>query len=67
VDPARAAARYEVGFYQQDAHINLAPVELHEIHGKSPAIAEGDRVVAKSGAIIDHVVRGIDDGLRNLL
>ena len=60
-------ARYEVAFHQRDARINLAPVELHETHGKSPVIPEGDRVVAKSGAIIDHIVRGHDDGPRNLL
>jgi glutathione S-transferase len=42
-------------------------VELHEIHRKSPVIAEGDRVVAESGAIIDYIVRRHHDSPRNLL
>ena len=67
MDHARAAARYEVAFYQQDARTKPAPVELYETHGKSPVIAEGDRAVAESGAIIDHIVRQRDDGLRDLL
>jgi hypothetical protein len=67
VDPARAAGPLRGRALPADARINLTPVELPETHGKSPVIAEGDRVVAKSGAIIDHVVRGYDDGLRNLL
>jgi glutathione S-transferase len=61
-------ARYEVASYQRDARTNLAPVELHEIHRKSPVITEGDRVAAESGAIIDCIVRRHhDDGSRNLL
>ncbi|MER9432962.1 glutathione S-transferase N-terminal domain-containing protein [Mesorhizobium sp. M0408] len=46
-------APYKVAFYQRDARTNLAPVELREIHRKSPVITEGDRVIAESGAIID--------------
>jgi glutathione S-transferase len=29
-------ACYEVAFYQRDARINLAPVELHETHCNRP-------------------------------
>src|SRR6202012_1187207 len=52
-------APYEIAFYQRDAHTNLAPPELRDIHplGKSPVITDGDRVIAESGAIIDYIVR----------
>ncbi|SDR63634.1 glutathione S-transferase [Rhizobiales bacterium GAS113] len=56
----------EVAFYQRDARTNLAPVELREIHRKSPVSTEGDRVIADSGAIIDYIVHRHGDGLRNL-
>jgi glutathione S-transferase len=48
-----AQAPYKVAFYQRDARTNLAPVELRKIYRKSPVIAEGDRVITESGALID--------------
>ncbi len=52
-------APYEIAFYQRDAHTNLAPPELRDIHplGKSPVITDGGRVIAESGAIIDYLIR----------
>jgi glutathione S-transferase len=52
-------APYEIAFYLRDAHTNLAPPELRDIHplGKSPVITDGERVIAESGAIIDYLIR----------
>ena len=57
-------APYEIVFYKRDARTNMAPLALREIHplGKSPVIAEGDRIVAESGAIIDYIIRRHGDG-----
>lgn len=51
--------RYDIAFYWREAHTNLAPTELKDVHplGKSPVITDGDRVIAESGAIIDYIVR----------
>jgi glutathione S-transferase len=52
-------APYEIVFYQRDAVTNLAPPELKAVHplGKSPVIADGDIVIAESGAIVDYLIR----------
>ena len=52
-------APYEVKFYSRDAVTNLAPPELRTVHplGKSPVVADGDLVIAESGAIVDYLVR----------
>lgn len=49
---------YEVAFYERDSR-NMAPEALRQIHplGKSPVIRDGGRIIAESGAIIDHIVR----------
>ncbi|HEY8573154.1 glutathione S-transferase [Phenylobacterium sp.] len=52
-------APYEIKRYDRDAASRLAPPELKAVHplGKSPVIADGDRTVHESGAIIDYLVR----------
>ena len=49
---------YTIVPYQRDATTNLAPPSLKAIHplGKSPVIRDGDRVVAKSAAILEYIV-----------
>jgi glutathione S-transferase len=49
---------YEVKRYARDPKTMLAPPELTRVHplGKSPAIADGDIVVAESGAIVEYLV-----------
>lgn len=50
---------YDIKFYSRDPATNLAPPELKAIHplGKSPVLADGDTIVAESGAIIDYIIR----------
>jgi glutathione S-transferase len=52
-------APYEIRRHQRDATTRLAPPELTAVHplGKSPVIADGERVVHESGAIIDYIIR----------
>src|ERR1700742_2020950 len=54
---------YEISFYWRDAR-KMAPLELKAVHplGKSPVIADGDRVIAESGAIIDYLIRRYGEG-----
>jgi len=54
---------YEIAYYERDNR-NMAPATLREIHplGKSPIISDGGRVIAESGAIIDHIVRRHGNG-----
>ncbi|NML61428.1 glutathione S-transferase [Massilia sp. RP-1-19] len=49
---------YEIKKYQRDPTTMLAPPELRAIHplGKSPVVADGDTVVAESGAIIEYFI-----------
>ena len=55
---------YEVKRYERDAKTMLAPPELRRIHplGKSPVIADGDLILAESGAIIEYLVERYGDG-----
>lgn len=50
---------YEIKRYARDPATRLAPAELKAVHplGKSPVIADGDRTVHESGAIIDYLIR----------
>ncbi|MCS0631474.1 glutathione S-transferase [Telluria mixta] len=49
---------YEIRKYQRDPKTMLAPPELRAVHplGKSPAIQDGDTIVAESGAIVEYLV-----------
>jgi glutathione S-transferase len=49
---------YELLRYERDPATLLAPPELRKIHplGKSPVIADGDNVLAESGAILEYLV-----------
>jgi glutathione S-transferase len=49
---------YEIKRYERDRKTMLAPPELRKVHplGKSPVIADGDQVVAESGAIIEYLI-----------
>jgi glutathione S-transferase len=48
---------YEVRRYQRDPATLFAPPEMKAVHplGKSPIVTEDDRVLAESGAIIEHL------------
>lgn len=48
---------YEVKRYERDKKTNLAPPELARIHplGKSPIIDDGGRILAETGAILEHI------------
>ena len=50
--------QYEVRRYERDPATMLAPPELRAVHplGKSPVIADGDKVLAESGAILEYLV-----------
>ena len=55
---------YEIKRYERDPATGLAPASLKAIHplGKSPVIADGETVVAESGAIIEYLCDKFDDG-----
>jgi glutathione S-transferase len=55
---------YEIRQHKRDLQTRLAPPELKRIHplGKSPVLEDKDRVIAESGAIIDHVLRNYGAG-----
>lgn len=55
---------YEVKHYKRNRKTNLAPKELKQIHplGKSPALTDGDRVIAESGAIVEYLVERHGEG-----
>jgi glutathione S-transferase len=55
---------YDVKRYERDAKTMLAPPSLLAIHplGKSPVIADGDIIVAESGAISEYLVGKYGDG-----
>ena len=55
---------YEVKRYERDPATMLAPPELRAVHplGKSPVIADGQRVVAESGAILEYLVETHGNG-----
>ena len=48
---------YELKCYQRNPDTMLAPPEMKAVHplGKSPIVTEDDRVLAESGAIIEHL------------
>jgi len=49
---------YEVKRYERNPETMRAPAELRKIHplGKSPIVADGDLVLAETGAIIEYLV-----------
>ena len=49
---------YEVVRYERDAKTMLAPAALKDVHplGKSPVIEDGGRLIAESGAIVQHLI-----------
>jgi glutathione S-transferase len=49
---------YEIKRYERDPKTMLAPPALRAVHplGKSPVIADGDLILAESGAIIEYLV-----------
>ncbi|MEQ1930866.1 MAG: glutathione S-transferase, partial [Parvularculaceae bacterium] len=49
---------YQVKRYDRNKTTNLAPPELMKVHplGKSPVIDDGGRVIAETGAILEHVI-----------
>jgi glutathione S-transferase len=56
---------YEVKRYERNKQTMLAPPELKQVHplGKSPVIADGDTIVAETGAIIEYLVEKGDGRL----
>jgi glutathione S-transferase len=56
--------RYEITQHKRDPQTRLAPAALKAVHplGKSPVIEDDGRVVAESGAIIDHLLRRYGNG-----
>ena len=55
---------YEVKIYKRDPATMLAPASLRAIHplGKSPVIADGDLVLAETGAIVEYLIGRYGDG-----
>lgn len=55
---------YEIKRYGRDKQTGLAPPELLDVHplGKAPVIADGNRTIAESGAIIEYLMYEYDDG-----
>ncbi|WP_076069190.1 glutathione S-transferase family protein [Sphingomonas montana] len=49
---------YEVKRYERDPKTMLAPPELKQVHplGKSPVIADDNRIIAETGAIVEYLV-----------
>jgi glutathione S-transferase len=56
---------YSVKPYQRDPVTMLAPPELRQVHplGKSPVLADGNRTLAESGAIVEYLVEEYGNGL----
>lgn len=54
---------YEIVRYERNKRSMLAPPEMRKIHplGKSPIVVDGDRVLAESGAIIEHLASNYGD------
>jgi len=55
---------YEIKRYQRDPKTMLAPDSLKAIHplGKSPLLTDGGITLAETGAIIEYLAAGYDDG-----
>ena len=55
---------YEIRLHKRDPKSRSAPPALKQVHplGKSPVIEDGGRVIAKSGAIIDYILRRYGNG-----
>ena len=49
---------YEVVRYERDPKTMLAPAALKDVHplGKAPVVEDGGRVIAESGAIVQHLI-----------
>jgi glutathione S-transferase len=49
---------YELKRYERDPATNLAPAEYRALHpiGAAPVIADGDLVLAESGAIVEYII-----------
>lgn len=54
---------YEVVVHHRDPKTRLAPQSLRDVHslGKSPVLADGDVVLAESGAIVEYLARRAGD------
>jgi glutathione S-transferase len=48
---------YEIKFYQRDSATMQGPASLRAVHplGKSPAITDGNKTLAESGAILEYL------------
>lgn len=55
---------YELKVYKRDPETLLADPALRQVHplGKSPVVVDGDRTLAESGAILEHLVERHGDG-----
>jgi glutathione S-transferase len=55
---------YEVRRYDRDKTTNLAPPALMKVHplGKSPVIEDKGRVIAETGAIVEHLIDSYGGG-----
>ncbi|HBQ41359.1 MAG TPA: glutathione S-transferase, partial [Halieaceae bacterium] len=55
---------YKIVHYTRDPDTNLAPPALEALHplGKSPLLADDDRIIMESGAIIDYILRRYGNG-----
>ncbi|MEW5835501.1 MAG: glutathione S-transferase [Pseudomonadota bacterium] len=55
---------YEIRRYARDPKTMLAPAELRAVHplGKSPVVADGELVLAESGAIVEYLAERYGDG-----
>jgi len=55
---------YELVKYQRDPKTMLAPKSLEAIHplGKSPVVADGEAVIAESGAILEYLIETYGKG-----
>jgi glutathione S-transferase len=59
-------ADYEVRRYERNPATMLAPPALRQVHplGKSPVIADGNTIVAESGAIVEYLLDRFDSAGR---
>src|SRR5712692_5843142 len=55
---------YEIKRYERDPQTMLAPASLRAVHplGKSPVIADGELLLAESGAIVEYLVGRYGNG-----
>jgi glutathione S-transferase len=55
---------YEIVHYQRGTPVPLAPPELKKVHplGKSPALEDGGKVIAESGAEVEYLIYTYGNG-----